>query len=124
MKKFLSATGMTVNVFEHFDGRELVSYQAFVQRSQWDSIRPEFDKAWRIHGAAYRRLNGGSAAPKIVEGGVARWKPCEDDSERFNDGCPLSQMQGNGFTIRNTFLEVVDVSDGQAKKGKQRTLSF
>jgi len=124
VKKFLASTGMTVNVFTNFDGRELVSYQAFVQRSQWETIRPEFEKAWRIHGAAYRRLNGGSAAPKLVEGGVARWKPCEEDAERFNDGCPLSQMQNNGVTIRNTFIEVVDASDGPVKKGIQRTLSF
>ncbi|CAE8586134.1 unnamed protein product [Polarella glacialis] len=124
VRKFLASTGMTVNVFTNFDGRELVSYQALVQRSQWESIRPEFEKAWRIHGAAYRRLNGGSTAPKLVEGGVARWKPCEQDATRFNDACPLSQMQGNGITIRNTFIEVVDVSDGPVKKGKQRRHSF
>ncbi|CAE8628986.1 unnamed protein product [Polarella glacialis] len=122
LKKFLSTTGLAVNVFGNFDGRELVSYQAFVQRSQWDAIRPEFEKAWRTHGAAYRRLNGGSAAPKLVEGSVSRWKPCEENAERFNDGCPLSQMRGNCVTIRNTFIEVVDCPESPV--GWKRTLSF
>jgi len=124
VRRFLSSAGLAVNVFGNFDGRELVSYQAFVQRSQWDAVRPEFEKAWKTHGAAYRRLNGGCAAPKLVEGGVARWKPCEEDAERFNDGCPLSQKESIGITIRNTFIEVVDSSDGPLKKGLQRMNSF
>lgn len=67
LQTFFNRIGVAVDVHDMLDGQMLVYYQAALRRGDWDHARAVLDKGpWRELGAAYRKLHGGTNAPKLA----------------------------------------------------------
>lgn len=89
-----------VQVFNSLDCRTLVPYQCVMRTEQWKEVRESCLQALTLQKTAYRRANGGTTAPSLVE----------DTLPRFTSDCP--EVIGDiGDTkakvvVRKTFLEL------------------
>eukprot|EP00438_Fugacium_kawagutii_P033890 Skav220979 [mRNA] locus=scaffold1541:29091:40106:+ [translate_table: standard] len=112
MRCFMGALDHEVSIYDSLDGRNLVPYQCVVLRSQWMPLRASFFEAFHLQKAAYRRANGGTTAPGIIED--ARPHMLRGDRA---DGAVVSSdsdqllADSSKFVVRNTFLELDDVPD-------------
>lgn len=75
LMEFFARLGVTVVLHQSWDGLRLIHYQAAVQRKLWLEVWPAVDAAWKVQRAAYRRLHGGTCAPEIAAGLVAKFVP-------------------------------------------------
>ena len=73
MQAFVEGLGYQLKTYGMMDGRKLVRYQCVVVRQQWDELRTSFLEAFQVQKAAYRRANGGTAAPTLVEDVASRF---------------------------------------------------
>ena len=76
LTSFLKRLGLELDIHETLDGKTLVPYQCVVERSAWEGIKGAFQEAFRSQRTAYRRANGGSAAPALKEDMPPRFAPC------------------------------------------------
>eukprot|EP00438_Fugacium_kawagutii_P009163 Skav206204 [mRNA] locus=scaffold1844:397256:399845:- [translate_table: standard] len=67
LQSFMQLLGHKVKTYDTLDGQKLVPYQCVVVRHEWDQLRASFLKAFRVQKTAYRRRNGGSSTPSLVE---------------------------------------------------------
>lgn len=67
LTSFLQCLGLELDIYGTLDGRTLVPYQCVVERSAWEGMKEAFQEAFRLQRTAYRRANGGSAAPALME---------------------------------------------------------
>lgn len=67
LKLFMSQLGHDLTTYETLDCCKLVPYQCVVKRSDWERFREPFTQAFRLQKAAYRRANGGTTAPALLE---------------------------------------------------------
>eukprot|EP00438_Fugacium_kawagutii_P015808 Skav206884 [mRNA] locus=scaffold3287:13187:18436:- [translate_table: standard] len=67
LKLFMSQLGHALTTYETLDCCKLVPYQCVVKRSDWERLREPFTQAFRLQKAAYRRANGGTTAPALLE---------------------------------------------------------
>ena len=89
-------------------------YQCVVLRSQWTQIRDSFRQAFHFQKAAYRRANGGTNAPSIVEdvrphlrGSEAHATSSGGSDSAESDKLPTEVCK---LVVRNTFLELDEVN--------------
>lgn len=105
MMQLLPAIGCPdVQVYDEMEGRQLVPYQAVVPRSQWENVKARFQEVFRVQQSAYRKLNGGTSAPKMAEDGTPRWATVPD-TPPLEKPCKLTM--GYYYEVRNTFVEMV-----------------
>lgn len=65
-------------IFDRLDGRRLIYFEAAVQGSLWPSLHAVIQPVMKMQQQAYRRFNGGSAAPHLHV----------ENSPRFQDDAP------------------------------------
>lgn len=120
MRSFLAALGHDIPVYGTLEGRSVVPYQCVVVRSQWMLVRASFAKAFVLQKAAYRRANGGTTAPAMVEDVHPHLVAEEEspESPMATDGVPETKL-----IVRNTFLEVDDSSTGSSEGCLRRSKS-
>lgn len=64
---FLQRIGVKdVNIYDRLHGRQVVRYQAVVQRQAWEAAWLLLENPFRAQRAAYRRLHGGTNAPALT----------------------------------------------------------
>ncbi|CAK9055190.1 unnamed protein product, partial [Durusdinium trenchii] len=85
--------------YESLDSHFLVPYQCVVLREKWEAVRARFHQAFTFQKAAYRRGNGGTAAPSLVEDAPARF--CERPDQPPSDWFPVPKV-----VVHKTFLEL------------------
>lgn len=83
-------------------------------------VRASFAKAFVLQKAAYRRANGGTTAPAMVEDVHSHLVAEEEspESPMATDGVPETKL-----IVRNTFLEVDDSSTGSSEGCLRRSKS-
>lgn len=114
MRRFLDSLGHDdVKTYDTLESRALVPYQCVVLRSQWMQIRDSFNEAFHLQKAAYRRANGGTTAPSIVEDVRPHLLGSEGHgaSSAGSDSAESDQLPAEvtKLVVRNTFLELDDV---------------
>jgi len=118
---FAEQLGHKLITYDILDGWTLVSYQCVVKRSDWNKVKMSFREAFRIQKAAYRRANGGSAAPGLTEDVPPHLlldpvEPAEPAEVEITE-CLKT-------VVRNTFLEVdEEVGDGPPMRRTKSDLS-
>ena len=98
---FLELLGYKLEIYRAMDGRELVPYQCVVVRQEWDQLRESFFAAFRVQKSAYRRANGGTSSPSLVEDAKPHWT-----------GRVREVTHDIKTMVRNTFLECHDGPPG------------
>lgn len=123
LKILLNAIGEDIDAFDTLDGRELVSYQCVVRRSDWEPLRERFATIFRLAKAAYRRANGGTYAPSIHEDVEVKFSPQErvdDDWAKRSE----TEMQPR-VVVRNTFLDFEEPQEAvQRPSRRSRTMKL
>lgn len=107
VKILLNAIGEDIEAFDTLDGRELVSYQCVVRRTDWELLRNRFAEVVPLAKAAYRRANGGTYAPSIHEDAEAKFNPQEQTDQA--DGAEHAgqpEPDPTRLVVRNTFLDL------------------
>eukprot|EP00438_Fugacium_kawagutii_P026614 Skav209601 [mRNA] locus=scaffold1634:63231:65021:- [translate_table: standard] len=93
---FMQLLGHKLKTYNTLDGRKLASFQCVVVRHEWDELKPTFLEAFRVQKAAYRRANGGTSTPSLLE----------DARPHFvSDSTDCAQPEAIKTVVRNTFLE-------------------
>ena len=106
MRDFTERLGHQLQTYGVMDGRKLVRYQCAVVRQQWDELRTPFFEAFQVQKAAYRRANGGTTAPSLVEDAAPRVV--------LRDFSCCAQPVGIKTIVRKTFIELDEGSDHSA----------
>ena len=106
MRDLTERLGHQLQTYGVMDGRKLVRYQCVVVRQQWDELRTPFFEAFQVQKAAYRRANGGTTAPSLVEDAAPRFVL------RHFSCC--AQPVGIKTIVRKTFIELDEGSDHSA----------
>lgn len=123
LKILLNAIGEDIDSFDTLDGRELVSYQCVVRRSDWEPLRERFATIFPLAKAAYRRANGGTYAPSIHEDVEVKFNPQErvdDDWSKPSE----TEMQPR-VVVRNTFLDIEEPQEAlQRPSRRSRTMKL
>eukprot|EP00438_Fugacium_kawagutii_P013100 Skav213401 [mRNA] locus=scaffold797:641580:642773:- [translate_table: standard] len=103
---FMQQLGYELKTYDTLDGWHLVPYQCVVVRHEWNQLRTAFNEAFKVHRAAYRHANGGTAAPCLSEDAVPHFISHED-SKPDTLGCESClQPPVLKTVVRNTFLEL------------------
>eukprot|EP00435_Cladocopium_sp_Y103_P030203 s2366_g7.t1 len=105
LRDFMERLGHQLKTYGVMDGRKLVRYQCVVVRQQWDQLRTPFFEAFQVQKAAYRRANGGTAAPTLAEDAAPRFL--------FHD-FSCAQPEGIKTIVRKTFIELDEDSNDSA----------
>ena len=106
MQAFVEGLGYQLKTYGMMDGRKLVRYQCVVVRQQWDELRTSFLEAFQVQKAAYRRANGGTAAPTLAEGAAPRFV--------LRDISCSAQQSGIKTIVRKTFVELDELPNDSA----------
>jgi len=109
----LCLEGLTFKASPSLDGQRLVPYQAVMIREDWEASRPHLEHVMQLQATAYRRLKGGTGAPKLRLAGEAHF------TEEFVAYEPIC-MQPPGLTVKNTFVEFPDQDRGPAMAFSER----
>ena len=104
----MEKVGHHLHAYGAMDGRKLVRYQCVVVRQQWNELRTPFFEAWKVQKAAYRRANGGTAAPTLVEDAAPRFLS-RDFSCVKPEGSECIKT-----VVRKTFIELEEDSHNSA----------
>ena len=119
---FFRRAGVNVSVYQSLDGQELLPYQCVVQREEWYAARPRFKAVFALQKTAYRRANGRTSVPRIVE--ECRPRFCREVvGELFETGFTAI---GSLKLVHKTFRETPDgvgFGSGFAHGRRCRTLS-
>lgn len=112
---FVEKLGYNLQTYETLDSCKLVPYQCVVKRSDWEQLRESFTLAFRRQKAAYRRANGGTTAPSLVEDAEAHW--ASQGNGCFNPSEALPQATMIKTVVRKTFLELEEdlTGDGDGR---------
>lgn len=115
----VNAMGEEIDAFETLDGLDVVSYQCVVRRSDWARLRTRFFDLYRLAKAAYRRANGGTYAPSILEEAETKFNIQE------NQAAPPAQASQEmpRWILRKTFLDIEDETDYLDDVPKRRARS-
>ena len=120
LKCFMDKLGHpTLFFYDTLDGCKLVPYQCVVKRQDWEQLKKFFMPAFRLQKAAYRRGNGGTVAPSLVEDvrpHCSSQEPCYE---------PQVQHEGSivKTVVRNTFLELDEDQGDKDGPPMRRTIS-
>ncbi|CAE7386111.1 unnamed protein product [Symbiodinium pilosum] len=119
---FLERLGEPACTYQSLDGQDLLPYQCVMARSDWCRVRDRFQEAFTLQKSAYRRANGGTAAPRVTEGAQPRF--CREARLPAPLWSQLDPVSSCGLVVHNTFLEI-DESDGDTDEavGRTRTTS-
>ncbi|CAE7731402.1 MGLL [Symbiodinium sp. CCMP2456] len=123
---FFRRAGVNVRAYQFLDGQELLPYQCVVQREEWNAARDRFKSVFALQKSAYRRANGGTSVPRIVEENAPRF--CREVVGSFlNEVRPQWDLCKPGpELVHQTFLEIPDAVGflgGFAEGRRCRTLS-
>lgn len=78
-RRFLGKLGVhDIEVYDRLHGRQIVRYQAVVERQSWERCWAVLETPFRIQRAAYRRAHGGSNAPDITIDVEPKFIPVND----------------------------------------------
>ena len=108
LQSFMAALGLELKTFKVMDGRKLVKYQCVVVRQEWNQVRALFFEAFKVQKAAYRRANGGTSNPSLVEDVAPHFVSCDFTYNRCS--------QVIKTVVRKTFLELDEASESQLKR--------
>jgi len=101
----LRLDGRGHRAFASLDGQKLVSYQAAMLTEDWEASRPHLERMMQLQSAAYRRLRGGTGAPKLRPANEAHF------TGQFVAYEPVC-LQPPGLTLKNTFVDCPDQDCG------------
>ncbi|CAJ1370776.1 unnamed protein product [Effrenium voratum] len=105
MQLFIERLGYSLRFFGTLDGQMLVPYQCAVRRDKWQRLRKDVLNAFSSQKAAYRRMNGGAAAPELKEGRSANFK-VGPVKVGYGVAAELPQL-----VVRRTFFGVEELID-------------
>ena len=102
---FFRRISVHVHTYQSLDGQELLPYQCVVPREEWYVARDRFKATFALQKTAYRRANGGTSTPRLIEDGTPRFcrevvASCQNQAEHETDFCEL--------VVHKTFLELPD----------------
>jgi len=117
LKCFMDKLGHPLFFYDTLDGCKLVPYQCVVKRQDWEQLKKFFTPAFRLQKAAYRRGNGGTTAPSLVED----VRPHCSSQEPCYAKC-LHEETIVKTVVRKTFLEL-DEDDDEDGPPMRRTRS-
>lgn len=122
IKMLLNAIGEDIEAFDTLDGRELVSYQCVVRRTDWELLRNRFAEVFPLAKAAYRRANGGTYAPSLHEDAEAKFNPQEqtDKTDGAEHSVQPEQSDATRLVVRNTFLDLEEQCEGLMHRPPRR----
>ncbi|CAK9005942.1 Voltage-dependent T-type calcium channel subunit alpha-1H [Durusdinium trenchii] len=100
LHSFMAALGYDLKTYQSLEGRTLVNYQCVVLRKDWETHRAAFVEAFSLQKAAYRRANGGTTAPSLVEDARANF--ISEGSNASDSPSPMIVKT----VVRKTFLEL------------------
>mmetsp|Transcript_105997 Transcript_105997/g.252947 ORF Transcript_105997/g.252947 Transcript_105997/m.252947 type:complete len:414 (-) Transcript_105997:22-1263(-) len=100
LRIFLKELGLEIGTYETLDGCHLVPYECVVRRQEWEQVKAPFLEVYPIAKAAYRRANGGTAAPCIHEDVAPKYLP------RFPKAPPKPAGTSPRLVVRKTFLDL------------------
>lgn len=87
-------------------GQRLVPYLAAVNRSQWEIAEESFNKMFARSRAAYRRLNGGTGAPKLQEVFEPRYTSHESAIVKNGKLSQDYEFEPDEVVVQRTFISV------------------
>jgi len=118
LRSFLRMLGIdAVDVYDVLDGRQLVPYQATMQRRAWARASVAMEGPFSVHRTVYRRMFGGKHAPEVAEGKEPRFRSWESSGEDWQSGL---QRQSSIPVVR-TFVHFSE-SSADFKIGVASTL--
>ncbi|CAE7241786.1 unnamed protein product [Symbiodinium sp. CCMP2592] len=105
LRLFFRRVGVHVHTYQSLDGQELLPYQCVVQREEWYVARDHFKATFALQKTAYRRANGGTSTPRLVEESTPRFcrevvASCQNQTGLASDVCEL--------VVHKTFFELPD----------------
>ena len=122
---FLQKLGEHVDMYQSLEGKELQHYQCVVPQHEWQRVKDRFYTAYNLQKSAYRRANGGQAAPGMSEHAEPRF--------RTDRGLRLPQLyrpvltpRAPALVVHNTFLELEEPEDlgtGEFERTRSRSAS-
>eukprot|EP00438_Fugacium_kawagutii_P004203 Skav215935 [mRNA] locus=scaffold226:466236:468548:+ [translate_table: standard] len=111
---FMQLLGHKLKTYNTLDGRMLAPFQCVVVRCQWDEVKTTFLEAFQVQKAAFRRANGGTSTPTLLE----------DARPHFvSDFTDCAQPEAMKTVVRNTFLERADESSKNSLNCLKRSSS-
>ncbi|CAK9091073.1 unnamed protein product [Durusdinium trenchii] len=110
LRCFLNWLGHNLQTHECLDGRQLVPYQCVLLRQDWEKVKDLVMDAFRLQKAAYRRANGGTSAPGILEVASPHFIGQALSHGELNRKSLPEGPRGPKMVIRNTFFEVYEGS--------------
>ncbi|CAE7391806.1 MGLL [Symbiodinium microadriaticum] len=108
LRLFFRRTGVNVRTYQFLDGQKLLPYQCVVQREEWNVARDRFKSVYALQKTAYRRANGGTAVPRIVEESTPRF--CREVVGSFLNqvGSQSDLCKPGPELVHESFLEIPD----------------
>ena len=119
LRAFFNCMGDSVSVYQCLDGQQLLPYQCVMEHEQWCQVRVRFEEAYMLHKKAYRRANGGTTAPKVVDNVEPRF--CKEINLASLRQREKSAQASQTMTVRNTFLEMDEGCELQGKACRRYT---
>mmetsp|Transcript_5501 Transcript_5501/g.11989 ORF Transcript_5501/g.11989 Transcript_5501/m.11989 type:complete len:398 (-) Transcript_5501:86-1279(-) len=114
LRAVLAVCGMDPSVvYDFYDGRELIFYQASIRECAWQDLAPLIRAMVKNQQTAYRRLKGGTGAPYIQEeNAVPRFRDLPHMAANMDFDDPICRVlvescfedQEPHFQVKNTFV--------------------
>ncbi|CAE7456513.1 unnamed protein product [Symbiodinium sp. CCMP2456] len=121
---FLQKLGEHVDMYQSLDGKELQHYQCVVPHHEWQRVKDLFYNAYTLQKSAYRRANGGQAAPGMSEHAEPRFRT--DRGLRLPQPYRpvLTTPRAPTLVVHNTFLELEEPEElGSGEFERTRSMS-
>ncbi|CAE7942200.1 unnamed protein product, partial [Symbiodinium sp. KB8] len=103
---FLERLGEHVDAHQSLDGQELQHYQCAVPDHEWQRVKDRFYNAYTLQKSAYRRANGGQAAPGMSEHAKPHFRTDRGLQMQRHLHRPVPTTPAPALVIHNTFLEL------------------
>ena len=104
--EFLHRNNFELKLYGELNGRPLVPYQVAVRTTDWSLCKDQIHSAFHNQQRAYRRLNGGVAAPRIGEAPEARFQNRPPHTKK-----PCFAAPSTDVVVRRTFLNELEPAE-------------
>ncbi|CAE7726525.1 unnamed protein product [Symbiodinium sp. CCMP2456] len=106
--EFLHRNNIQLKLYGELNGRPLVPYQVAVRTQDWSLCKDQIHSAFHNQQRAYRRLNGGVAAPRIGEAPEARFQLRAPHAKK-----PCFASPSTDVVVRRTFLNELEPAEAE-----------
>ncbi|CAE7773448.1 unnamed protein product [Symbiodinium necroappetens] len=106
--EFLHRNNIQLKLYGELNGKCLVPYQVAVRTQDWSLCKDQIHSAFHNQQRAYRRLNGGVAAPRIGEAPAARFQLRAPHAKK-----PCFASPSTDVVVRRTFLNELEPAEAE-----------